>query len=212
MYGISLHFGGLKQYKWRCPWTKQSGIWRLYKEDGVCEPSEAGIDAFSKEIVLDKLWVGCGHKSIKGPSPLTWFTITIENSNTSKYSTGEKGERGKRKQSLFIEGTLLWYFFLPSYLSKQHKCNCLSKTNEAVKSHRPRYRLAFIDLWSLPFKARSLRFCETHTLFLFFKSLKVPIFLISFDPYFAPNFNLSRPLFFPSKSTQKGKRNDFFPF
>ena len=86
------------------------------------------------------------HKSIKGPSPLTWFTITIENSNTSKYSTGEKGERGKRKQSLFIEGTLLWYFFLPSYLSKQHKCNCLSKTNEAVKSHRPRYRLAFIDL------------------------------------------------------------------
>ena len=93
------------------------------------------------------LWVSEGHKSIKGPSPLTWFTITIENSNTSKYSTGEKGERGKRKQSLFIEGTLLWYFFLPSYLSKQHKCNCLSKTNEAVKSHRPRYRLAFIDLW-----------------------------------------------------------------
>merc|ERR1712079_406807 len=90
---------------------------------------------------------GCKHESIKGPSPLTWFTITIENSNTSKYSTGEKGERGKRKQNLFIEGTLLCYFFLASYLSKQHKCNCLSKTNEAVKSHRPRYRLAFIDLW-----------------------------------------------------------------
>ena len=73
------------------------------------------------------------HKSIKGPSSLTWFTITIENSNTSKYSTGEKGERGKRKQSLFIEGTLLWCFSLPSYLSKQHKCNCLSITNKVEK-------------------------------------------------------------------------------
>ena len=39
------------------------------------------------------------HKSIKGPSSLTWFTITIENSNTSKYSTAvAKKERGKRKQ------------------------------------------------------------------------------------------------------------------
>ena len=118
----------------------------------VKKPSyyQVGEAIVSTEIVthfLSKItYFSPNHKSIKGPSPLTWFTITIENSNTSKYSTGEKGERGKRKQSLFIEGTLLWYFFLPSYLSKQHKCNCLSKTNEAVKSHRPRYRLAFIDL------------------------------------------------------------------
>ena len=109
------------------------------------EPSKAEK---SKGVILDSVAeLHTTHKSIKGPSSLTRFTLTIENSNTSNYSTGEKGERGKRKQSLFLEGTLLWYFFLPSYLSKHHKCNCLSKTNEAVKSHRPRYRLAFIDLW-----------------------------------------------------------------
>ena len=43
------------------------------------------------------------HMRQKRPSSLTWFTITIENSNTSKYSCSKKGERGKRKQCLFID-------------------------------------------------------------------------------------------------------------
>ena len=48
------------------------------------------------------------HKSQKEPSPLTQFTITIENSNTSKYSTAvEKKERGKKQGLKSIEGTLL---------------------------------------------------------------------------------------------------------
>ena len=29
------------QEKWRCPWNKQSGTWRYFKDDGVLETSEA---------------------------------------------------------------------------------------------------------------------------------------------------------------------------
>ena len=56
------------------------------------------------------------HKSIKGPSPLTWFTITIENSNTSKYSTAvEKKEREKKTRLKLYRGhfALLASFYAP---------------------------------------------------------------------------------------------------
>ena len=75
------------------------------------------------------------HKSIKGPSPFTWFTITIENSNMSKYNTGEKGERGKRKQCLFIEGTLHWVLFaFILFSNKKHKSNAFPKQTKVEKS------------------------------------------------------------------------------
>ena len=41
------------------------------------------------------------HKKQKGPSSLTQFTITIENSHTSKYSTvGWKRREGKQNNAL----------------------------------------------------------------------------------------------------------------
>ena len=45
------------------------------------------------------------HKSIKGPSSLTWFTITIENSNTSKYGTAvAKKEKEGKENNAFYRG------------------------------------------------------------------------------------------------------------
>ena len=56
------------------------------------------------------------HKSQKEPSPLTQFTITIENSNTTKYSTAvEKKERGKKARLKKYRGhfALLASFYAP---------------------------------------------------------------------------------------------------
>ena len=56
------------------------------------------------------------HKSIKGPSSLTGFTITIEDSNMSKYSTAvEKKERGKKTMLKLYRGhfALVASFYAP---------------------------------------------------------------------------------------------------
>ena len=61
-------------------------------------------------------WLSYRHKSQKEPSPLTQFTITIENSNTSKYSTAvEKKERGKKTRLKKYRGhfALLASFYAP---------------------------------------------------------------------------------------------------
>ena len=48
---------------------------------------------------------GFSHKLIKGPSSLTWFTITIENSNMNKYSSAvAKKEREGKKTMLVYRG------------------------------------------------------------------------------------------------------------
>ena len=111
-------------------------LWQLSNKERVC---------------LVSLLVSLGHNRQKRPSPLTPFPLrSRKGTRVNTALLWQKKERGKRKQCLFIEGALLCLllFTFISYLSKQHKCNCLSKTNEAVKSHRPRYRLAFIDLWT----------------------------------------------------------------
>ena len=73
----------------------------------------------------------------KAIEPLNPFCFAIEKRPPSKYSSvvAKKGERGKRKQFLFIEGTLFWslLFAFISCLSKQHKCTCSSKTNKVQK-------------------------------------------------------------------------------
>ena len=80
--------------------------------------------------------VGGSAQVTKGTEPLNPFCFAIKKRNLSKYSSAlTKKERGKRKQCLFIEGALLCLllFTFISYLSKQHKYNCLYKTNRVEK-------------------------------------------------------------------------------
>ena len=81
-------------------------------------------------------WLGWLAQQAKAIEPLNAFCFAIEKRNLSKYSCAlTKKERGKRKQCLFIEGALLCLllFTFISYLSKQHKYNCLYKTNRVEK-------------------------------------------------------------------------------
>ena len=46
---LTQHF---TSFQWRlCPLNKQSGTWRLFKEDGVLEPSKVALDTFSIKMV-----------------------------------------------------------------------------------------------------------------------------------------------------------------
>ena len=66
------------------------------------EPSKAEK---SKGVILDSVAeLHTTHKSIKGPSSLTRFTLTIENSNTSKYSTAvaKKEREGKENNAMLV--------------------------------------------------------------------------------------------------------------
>ena len=69
-----------------------------YKDTVRC--AALGQRKLSK-ITIANLELPRAHKSIKRPSPLTRFTITIENSNMSKYSTAvaKKEREGKENNA-----------------------------------------------------------------------------------------------------------------
>ena len=76
------------------------------------------------------------HNRQKRSSPLIPFALRSKKGTwVNTALLWQKKERGKRKQCLFIEGALLCLllFTFISYLSKQHKYNCLYKTNRVEK-------------------------------------------------------------------------------